>query len=78
MNQEQIKKVIAGEVRAELGRQGKNRAELADMADISRSAINRKLNAEVSFTTEEILRVAKALNVSPSNFLNVGSTSQAA
>lgn len=63
MQQQQIRKVIAGEVRAHLGREQISKAELARTASISTTSIHRKLKGDVSFTVEELLRVEKALGL---------------
>lgn len=63
MNQAEIRKAIAGEVRAHLGRDEIPGAELARRSDISPAAINRKIKGDVSFTVEELLRVEKALGL---------------
>lgn len=65
MNQTETRKVIAGEVRAHLGRLEMSRAELARRSDISPTALHQKVKGKVSFTVEEILRVEEALELEP-------------
>lgn len=69
MNNPNYRPAVAAEVRASLAREGRTAASLAYEAGISRGALSRKLNAEVSFTVEELLTVADALNVTPGSLL---------
>lgn len=54
---------VAAEVRAEIGRQGVTASSVSERADISRSALSRKLCGAADFTLEELVRVADVLNV---------------
>lgn len=65
MNRDQTRQAIAGEVRASLARAGHPAAWLADAADISKTALSLKLRGDRSFTAEELVRVAAALNLDP-------------
>lgn len=64
-----IREAIAAEVRAALGRDGRNAAALAEATGISTSALSRKLKASAPFWTEELLLIADALNADPAAFL---------
>jgi transcriptional regulator with XRE-family HTH domain len=66
-----IREAIAAEVRAALGRDGRNAAALAEATGISTSALSRKLKARAPFWTEELLLIADALNADPAAFLAV-------
>lgn len=54
---------IAAEVRAALARDGRTAAALAQAAGLSRGALSRKMRGEVSFSVEEALRIALALDI---------------
>lgn len=66
-----IRKAIAAEVRAALGRDGRNAAALAEATGISTSALSRKLKAQAPFWTEELLLIAAALNADPAAFVAI-------
>lgn len=55
---------IAGAVRAELGRQGKRRSELAAVLGLSRPTVYGRLNGRTPFTSQELDQVARFLNIS--------------
>ena len=59
------RKAIAAEVRASLARDGRPATWLATATDISKTALSRKLKGDVSFTVEELVAVALALDVDP-------------
>jgi lambda repressor-like predicted transcriptional regulator len=60
---------IAAEARAALARDGRSAASLAEAAGISRSALSKKLRAQVSFSVEEIVDVALALGINPGSLV---------
>ena len=66
-----IREAIAAEVRAALGRDGRNAAQLAAATGISTSALSRKLKARAPFWTEELLLIASELNADPAAFVAV-------
>ena len=66
-----IREAIAAEVRAALGRDGRNAAQLATATDISTSALSRKLKARAPFWTEELLLIAAELNADPAAFVAI-------
>ena len=68
---ENIREIIAGEVRANLARNQKSQAWLDQKADISTSGLGRKMKGEVSFTAEELLRVEKAFGLSSGSLFMV-------
>lgn len=55
---------IAGAVRAEFGRQGKQRTELATVLGVSRPTAYSRYNGNTPFTAEELDKVASFLNIS--------------
>lgn len=54
---------VAAEVRAEMARQRKTQADLANLLTSSQAAVSRRLSGEVEFTTGQLLRVASYLGV---------------
>ena len=64
MEQTTIRDTVAAEVRAALGRANMNAAELARETGISKPAMSRKLAGTTSFTTEELIGVARAVGAS--------------
>jgi len=54
---------IAGEIRAELGRQGKSRHELAAAAGISPATLSRRLQGKKPFYLEELEAIAQFLEI---------------
>jgi len=69
MNKPTTREAIAGEVRAALARDGRSAAELAAAAGMSRSSLSRKLRAASPFWVEEIVTIAAALKVRPSQLM---------
>lgn len=65
-----VRERIAGEVRAEAARQGLSHGALADDAGIAKSTFSNKIRAESGFTIEELIRIARVLNVKASMFLD--------
>jgi transcriptional regulator with XRE-family HTH domain len=61
--------VLAGEVRAEMARQGVTAAKVSQATDISRASLSRKLNGRNEFTVAEMLRVTKFLGLTLSDLL---------
>lgn len=64
-----LDELVAREVRAELGRQNKSKAELARGLGRTEWWIGRRLSAEVEFTLTELQSVAEFLDVHFSQFL---------
>ena len=60
---------LAGEVRAEMARQGVTAATMAQATDISRASLSRKLNGRNEFTVAEMFRVAEFLGMTLSDLL---------
>lgn len=50
-------------LRAEIAAQGLSQREVAERANISRSAFNAKLNGQRPFDTDEAVRVCEVLNI---------------
>jgi len=63
---------IAGEVRAELARQGKSRAYLVELLNLEASAVSWKLHGKRSFRAEELAAIAAGLGVPVTQFTAVG------
>lgn len=59
---------VAGEIRAELARQGKPMSALALAAGISPATLTRKLNGRTAFYLEEIDAIAAFLGFPTSEF----------
>ena len=60
---------VAAEVRAAIARSGRSDAEVASAAGIHRATISRRLRGETSFTVEELVALAVALDVSVADLL---------
>jgi hypothetical protein len=66
---------IAGEVRAEMARQGKQHREVGEVLArvrgriLTRQAVGRKMAGLASFTTDELIVLAQWLNVPVAQFL---------
>ena len=60
---------LAGEVRAEIARQGLTLVNVADAADIARSSLSRKLAGKQDFKMAELTRVAAVLDIPPSTLV---------
>lgn len=69
---------IAAETRAALARDGRSASQLAEDAGVSRSALSKKLRAQVSFTVEEIVSVSVALGIDPGTLVPSASHRDAA
>jgi transcriptional regulator with XRE-family HTH domain len=65
------RRLIAGNVRAELARRGLSGADLATRLNLDPSYVHRRLSGTVGFKGEELLAVAEALDV-PVNRLTDG------
>lgn len=78
MTTEDTRRAVAAEVRASLARDGRSATWLATEADISKTALSRKLRGDTSFTVEELVAVAIALNIDPAPLVNVAAPSAAA
>jgi len=63
------RRYIAGEVRAEMARQKKRQDLLAAALGITESATSKKLHAQRSFRTDELLKLAHFLGVPVTQFL---------
>lgn len=63
------REAIAAEVRASLARSGQSSLWLAERSGISKSPLSLKLRGQRSFSVEELLAVAAALDVDPGTLL---------
>lgn len=69
MNTEDHRKAVAAEVRAEAARAEMSQAALARKAGVAPQTLSAKLRAERSFTVEELLAIAQALDLDPATLL---------
>ncbi len=68
-----VARQIAGEIRAEMARQGMSQQALADRIGVGQPYISRRLapDATVAVDVVDLVRIAEALNVTPQKFLPV-------
>lgn len=59
------RQIIAGEVRAAMGRAGLNQSELADQIAMSRAALSERLSCKRPFNTDHLYEIAAVLGVDP-------------
>lgn len=64
-----MRKAIATEVRAEIGRQQKNGREIAEQLGIAASVFYLRLNGSRAFRAEELVLLANLLDVPVERFL---------
>jgi transcriptional regulator with XRE-family HTH domain len=60
---------VAGQVRAELARQGHSIADLADCLGVTPHTAGRRLSGRTDFTAVELVQIAGWLGVHPAEFL---------
>jgi transcriptional regulator with XRE-family HTH domain len=65
----ELRKRIAGEVRAEMARQGKTQLELAEAIGITQPTVSYKLRATSAIHAEELVMIANWLGVPAAQFL---------
>ena len=63
------REAVAAEVRAAAGRAGLKQSELARLASMKATSMNRKWNSETAFTVDELMRIADALGISPGTLI---------
>ena len=61
---------MAAEVRAAIARAGLPRARVADAAGMHRQLLSRKLNGHTPFLIEEVVAIAKAIDVPPDELVS--------
>lgn len=59
----QARQVIAGNVRALLGRKRSNQTQLATVLGKSQPAVSRRLSGELAFDTDELLKICEHYQV---------------
>lgn len=69
---------VADKVAAAILRAGRSKSSVGAEVGIPGTTFNRKINGHVEFTFGEILRIAKALQVSPSTLIPAAFLGQAA
>lgn len=60
---------VAAEVRAEMARQRVNQREVAKILGVSQPQVSQRLRGEIAFDTEELEKLARAFQVSASQFV---------
>jgi hypothetical protein len=63
-----VAKAVAAEVRAEIARQHKSQASVAQHLRYSRPTMQRRLYGDVPFNVTELAAIAELLGVSPAQF----------
>lgn len=71
MNRTATRQAVAAEVRASLGRKGWSQADLAEASGVSTASLSRKMRAERSFTVEELVAIAAALDIEAGRLLTL-------
>lgn len=64
-----LQQAIAAEVRAEVARQKRSQAQIAECLGIHQTAVSKKLRGDRDFTLPELVLVAELLRVPVTNFL---------
>lgn len=65
----QLTRVVASNVRAELGRARMSQSKTATELGISQQALSRRLRGYYPFDTDQLAQLAQLLGVSPASFL---------
>lgn len=63
MTYTETRQAVAAEVRAAQGRKGWTQAELAAASGVSTASLSRKMRGQRSFTVEEMVAIATALDI---------------
>jgi transcriptional regulator with XRE-family HTH domain len=69
MSKTENRKAVAAEVRAAAGRAGMKQSDLVRLTSISRQSLSRKWNEETPFMVDELIEIARALNIPASHLL---------
>ena len=69
---------IAAEVRAEMGRQNKNRSDLAEALGVTVATAGRKFSGETEYGLTELVQVASWLGVSAAQIWAAATSERAA
>jgi transcriptional regulator with XRE-family HTH domain len=77
MTRQSLKSVVAGEVRAEMGRQRKTGADLAQVLGVSKQAASRRLKEETEIGLDELEAIAGWLDVPFAQLLGMAHPMQA-
>ena len=64
----QADQLVAGEIRAELARQRRPQAELAELLGVSKPWLSRRLSGETPLAIADVAVIAEALGVPTSTF----------
>lgn len=75
---DEIRSAIASEVRAQAARKSLSHQEVADRAGIARSTFANKAAGKSGFSVEELVRVARAIDVPTSVLLAAAIETEAA
>lgn len=63
------RKAVAAEVRAAAGHAGMKQVDLARSVPMARQTLSQKWRGKVAFTVDELIAIAKALGIPPSQLL---------
>lgn len=75
---EAVRRAIAAEVRAEMGRQNKSLRDLADALNLSHQSLAVRVRGDVAFRIEELVLLASALGVDVDTFVRLPAAADAA
>lgn len=64
---------MAGEIRAEMARQRRKQADLADALGISKAGVSQRLNGHQDLTVDEVVRIATWLGCDPAAWMQAAS-----
>lgn len=69
MNPTPSRQIVAGEVRAAMGRAGISQSQLADRIPMSHGALSERLSCKRPFSTDHLFAIAEVLGVDPLSLL---------
>lgn len=75
---EAVRRAIAAEVRAEMGRQNKSLRDLAAELNLSHQSLAVRVRGDVAFRIEELVLLASALGVDVDTFVRLPAAADAA
>jgi len=76
MNEPQTPR-IAANLRAEVGRLGISKSQLADVLHVSRETARKRLAGESVLTSEDLMNLNSAFGISPNDLLMTGADGKA-
>lgn len=69
MRNDENREAVAANLRAEIARQRKRQADLADLWSVSQMGVSRRLNGATPISAPQLLAAAEWLGVDPSTLL---------